>query len=223
MTTRGVVVMGKLPYPGRVKTRMCPPLRPEQSASLYRAFLLDVFHLVERSAPDAEHVFSCALFEGQELAEARAFASDSWKIVEQSGEGLGERIEDARSAAATDHVIVMGSDAPTMAEGRIAEAFAKLADHDAVFGPTEDGGYDLVGFAARQVALLEGIPWSTPDVMAATERAAARAGLAIAKLDPGYDVDHADELPRAYADAVRLERFCTASAIAALARTLAPD
>lgn len=214
MTTRAVVVMGKLPRPGRVKTRMCPPLTPENAAHLYGAFLADVFAYVDRETNE-RRVFSCALTEGDTIDEARALAPAGWDVAAQSGEGLGARIEDARVRGAADYVLVLGSDAPTMAPGRIRAAFAALAKHDAVFGPTEDGGYDLVGFAGPQPALLQDIPWSTPEVMAATERAAGAAALKIAKLEVGYDVDRAEDLERALADAKRLERVHTRRAIEA--------
>ncbi len=214
MTTRAVVVMGKLPRPGRVKTRMCPPLTPERAAHLYRAFLADVFAYVDGETND-RRVFSCALADGDTIDEARALAPAGWGVVAQAGDGLGARIEDARRQGAADHVLVLGSDAPTMAPGRIRAAFAALTEHAAVFGPTEDGGYDLVGFDGPRPALLEGIPWSTPEVMAATQRAAAAADLEIAKLSVGYDVDRAEDLERALADAKRLGRVHTARAIAA--------
>ncbi len=214
--TRAVVVMGKIPRAGRVKTRLCPPLTGAQAATLYRAFLADVFAFVEADAPDARHVFSCALAEGDTLTAARALAPRRWEVVAQRGDGLGARIAHARDMGAATRVVILGSDAPTMAPGRLGLAFEALETHDAVFGPTEDGGYDLIGLAGPHAALLEGIPWSTPDVMAATERAADGAELAIVKLDVGYDVDRAEDLDRALADARRLGRVHTARAIEGL-------
>ena len=41
MTSTAIVIMAKVPYPGQVKTRLCPPLSPGQAAGLYRAFLFD--------------------------------------------------------------------------------------------------------------------------------------------------------------------------------------
>lgn len=220
---RGVVVMGKVPRAGRVKTRLCPPLTVAQAATLYRAFLADVFAFVDAERVDARRVFSCALGDGDTIEDARLLVPAGWDVVEQTSGGLGERIAHARAIAEAEHVVVLGSDAPTMAPGRIAEAFAALETHDAVCGPTEDGGYDLIGFAAEHRALLVDIPWSTPEVMAATEHAAARARLAIAKLALGYDVDRAEDLVRAHADAERLGRRHTAAAIAATLASRASD
>lgn len=214
MRLTAVVVMGKLPVPGRVKTRMSPPLSPAQAAELYRSFLFDVFQLV--AASDVERrVFHCG---GDDLEAARALAPDDWDVVLQSPGGLGERIDEARRVGDAERVVVLGSDAPTMPVERIREAFERLEDHRAVFGPTEDGGYDLVGFSGPAPELLEGIPWSTEKVMAETEAAAARANIPIAKLSVGYDVDHADDLERTLADARTLGRTHT---IAAIERVLA--
>ena len=220
--TTAVVVMGKVPRPGRVKTRMCPPLSGEQAAELYRAFLLDVFHLVESAtAADTRRVFHCA---ADDPEAARSLAPEGWIVVLQSEGDLGARIDEARRAGEADRVVIVGSDAPTMPAARLADAFEALASHRAVFGPTEDGGYDLVGFAGAAPALLDGIPWSTGGVMAATRAAAERAGISIATLSVGYDVDHAEDLERTLADARALGRTRTADAIARVLATLpSPD
>jgi rSAM/selenodomain-associated transferase 1 len=219
MNARTVVVMGKLPEPGRVKTRMCPPLSPEQAASLYEAFLLDVFHLVESASSGARRVFHCA---SDDLEAARVLAPSEWDVVLQRGGTLGERIEEARVVGDAERVVILGSDAPTMPAVRIGEAFDRLADHRAVFGPTEDGGYDLVGFAGAAPELLDGIPWSTGRVMAETRAAAVRHDIAIATLTVGYDVDHAHDLLRTLEDARRLRRSHTTAAIERVLATL-PD
>jgi rSAM/selenodomain-associated transferase 1 len=186
---RAVVVMGKVPRPGEVKTRLAPPA---MAAQLYRAFLADVLEQVEEPG-----VFACA---GGTIEEARALAPNDWRVVLQRGDDLGARIENARSDANANAVVILGSDAPMMPRARIAEAFEALARVRAVFGPTSDGGYYLIGMTGPCPELLTDMPWSTDQVMAETRARARRAGIAIAELEPGYDLDEPADLVRALED-----------------------
>jgi len=67
-------------------------------------------------------------------------------------------------------------------------------------GPTEDGGYYLLGVSRPAWALLEEIPWSTSEVARVTRERAARAGISLAELEAWYDVDDEETLRRALAD-----------------------
>src|SRR5574342_658697 len=51
-----VAIMVKQPLAGGVKTRLCPPLRPEQAADLYRCFLVDKLAQVRRAAAAAPYL-----------------------------------------------------------------------------------------------------------------------------------------------------------------------
>lgn len=220
MRARAVVVMGRLPRPGQVKTRLAKRVGDEAAARLYQAFLLDVFDVVDAAVGGgAARIFSCALAPDEGIAAAEALAPAGWSAVAQGPGDLGERVAEAHQQGAALAVVVIGSDAPTMPPARIGAAFARLeAGADAVFGPTSDGGYDLIGLCGAQPALLTGIPWSTAGVMAATRQAAARAHLAIEELEVGYDIDHFEDLARALTDASQPASPArrTAAAIAAL-------
>ena len=224
---RAVVVMGKLPKPGRVKTRLtrssaadAESVSAERAAALYRAFLLDTFRLVDRACgADVGRVFACALKTDDSMAEAESLVPAGWTVTAQAGEGLGERIEHARASGAATHVLVMGSDSPTLPEDRLTEAFDALAHAaapSAVVVPTEDGGYALIGFAGPAGVLVEDIPWSTEAVMAATRRAASKAGVQLVELEPAYDIDHPEDLDRAARDADPDRHPATVAALAQL-------
>ena len=201
---RAVVVLGRLPVAGRVKTRLTKAVTPAQAALLYRAFLLDVFDVVSKAQAKLTFTatFSCALSEGETIDQAQALTPKGWGALAQCDGDLGARIAQAQAEAhkGAEHVLILGSDAPHMDPERIVEAFSALESHDAVCGPTSDGGYDLIGLAGPQPALLTGIPWSTEEVMDATRRAAQASGLTIAELSEGYDLDHPDDLDRLLLD-----------------------
>ena len=46
MNKRAIVIAAKLPLPGKVKTRLSPPLSLNQSAQLYKCFLVDTINIV---------------------------------------------------------------------------------------------------------------------------------------------------------------------------------
>lgn len=194
---RAIVVMGKPPRAGSVKTRLGRAIGMDRAAEVYAAFLADVFAMVDRVELDLERVFACALEPGQPLEIASQLAPRSWRAVAQRGNDLGEKIEAARADVFADRVVILGSDSPAMPPSRIEDAFLALeTGADAVFGPTEDGGYDLIALPGPRPALLAGIPWSTPEVMAATRRAALQVNLQIVELGLGWDVDELEDLAR---------------------------
>ncbi len=196
---RAIVVMGRLPAPGKVKTRLAAALGEAQAARLYEAFLLDVFDLVERAriGSRAQVFFSVAVSAPEELELAAAMVpGPAWRVFAQQGDTLGEKIEHTRAKTGARHTVIIGSDAPAMPESRLEEAFAALAsaDWDVVCGPTLDGGYDLIAFAGPFPGLLEAIPWSTNAVMSSTRSAAERIGCRLLALEQGRDVDELADL-----------------------------
>lgn len=198
-----IVVMGKVPRAGEVKTRLAPP---HLAVEMYRAFLADTFDLAGGG------VFACA---ARDLEEAGGLAPPGWRTILQRGKDLGDRIAAAQADAGGGPVVIIGSDAPMMPRERISQAFEALKTHRAVFGPASDGGYYLIGMTGPCPELLRDIPWSTDQVMSATRARAKEAGIAIAELEPGYDLDEPADLIRALAD-LRLPPKSRAAILAAV-------
>jgi len=190
---RALAIFAKTPLPGRVKTRLTPPLSPGQSADLYRCMLLDI---LERTA--ALRVDTIVCYEGSE--EFFREAAPDATLMHQSAGGLGTRLEQAFDALANlgyGPCVVIGSDAPDLPLSFIEEAFGRLGQgSDAVFGPAEDGGYYLVGVRGGYGSLFREIPWSTGNVLRASLEQAKVSGLSAAILPPWYDVDSYVDLLR---------------------------
>jgi len=186
----GIGLFAKPPVPGRVKTRLTPPLSPEEAADLYRAFLEDLAAMLEADPAWDWLVYSTDP-RGQETAwGAGAPRPRAWR--EQRGEDLGARMEAALGELLDEGrpaALLLGSDHPTVGAGRIREALDALGGADVVFGPTTDGGYDLVGLSRPAPGLFHEVPWSTPRVLVATLDRAEALGLRPALLSPWYDVD----------------------------------
>jgi len=189
-----LVVMCKAPVAGRVKTRLMPQYSAEAAADLHASMARTVvararglFEEVVVAADDPAHPF----FDTLDVAVA-------WQ-----GEGsLGERMAGLllqASSEGAEHVMFVGTDSPHMPATRLAEAADLLASHDVVFGPVEDGGYDLVAVAGNYPQLFEGIDWGTSAVLRQSLLRAESLGLVVGLLALSFDVDSADDLKRAMA------------------------
>jgi len=191
-----VAIMAKAPRPGEVKTRLCPPLAPEEAADLARAFVLDA---VERVAGVDRSAVVIAFAPAEAAGEFRALAPGV-SLIPQRGGDLGERMagvfEDLQAAGAR-RVVLMGTDAPTLPRAHVDEAVRRLAgDADVVLGPSEDGGYHLIGLGAPHPELFRDMAWSTPAVLAETRARARIRGLRVAELPAWFDVDTGLDLER---------------------------
>lgn len=191
---RALFVVAKQPAAGQTKTRLCPPLRAEQAAALYAAFLADTLDIMRRVQGVRRAI--AYLPEGAE-AYFRKLAPEMDLLLQQ-GETLGERLDQLITqalAAGATQVVVMDSDSPTLPPAYVAQAFDLLGgDADAVFGPCHDGGYYLVGMKRPLPALLREVQMSTRSVLADTLAIAQRESVHVALLPPWYDVDTGEEL-----------------------------
>jgi uncharacterized protein len=227
---RGVcalAVMTKVPQAGRVKTRLVPPLTPEEAAELNRCFLQDTATAIAiacscRPAGDVskmqfEHAgasrsvaatAACGIAVytpiGAESAYSGILPTD-FSLLPQRGDKFGERlyfaVEDLFKCG-FDSVCLIDSDSPTVPAENFAEAVELLrASNDrVVLGPSDDGGYYLIGVKKPHRHLFEEIDWSTERVLNQTIEHATQMGLEVQLLPTGYDVD----------DGASLHRLCNA-------------
>jgi rSAM/selenodomain-associated transferase 1 len=186
-----VGVFVKEPRPGAVKTRLSPPLSKTEAAAFYRAALEET---VERlmTGPWQTWLF----YAGEEDFFARSFPD--LPRHPQRGDDLGKRMAGALELLQADGgpALLVGSDSPDLPLSLVAEALRMLQTADAVAAPAADGGYVLVGARKPAPQLFADIPWSTPEVLAASRRRAAQLGLDWRELPGWEDVDDWDALCR---------------------------
>ena len=185
-----LAVIAKRPLAGRVKTRLCPPLRPEQAAAVAAAALDDTLDAVRGA--DATH--RVVVLDGAPWP-----ALDDFTVVPQHGAGLDDRLAHAfdDAAAATGlPVLLVGMDTPQVTPGLLDEAAALLLREgtDAVLGPAADGGWWALGLRRPDAALLRGVPMSTGETGAAQLARLRAHGLAVTLLPVLRDVDTAADL-----------------------------
>ena len=99
--------------------------------------------------------------------------------------------------AATPRVVVMNSDGPTLPLTCLTDAFRALEDGaDVTLGPSDDGGYYLIGMKQPAPRLLREVQMSTPRVLRDTLMLADEESLRVALLPAWYDVDDLASLLR---------------------------
>lgn len=190
---RALAIFAKTPLPGQVKTRLTPPLSPEQGADLYRCMLLDTVARV-RALPVDTFIF----YHGDQQFFREA--APGVELIPQHDSCLGGRLENAFAALTSmgySARVVIGTDAPDLPVPFIEDAFSLLEKgNDAVFGPAEDGGYYLVALGGAHGDVFRDIPWSGPQVLERSLERARQARLVTALLPSWYDVDGYEDLRR---------------------------
>lgn len=194
-----LIVFAKTPEPGAVKTRLTGLLSEAEAARLYDAFLRDSLDAYGR-LPAAVRLYltpaSAPLPDG--------LAPESVSVHVQRGDGLGERMLAAfveTFVAGYERVVVIGTDHPTLPLAFVERAFEELATPLAtVLGPSDDGGYYLLGMNEVYPQLFRGMTYSHAEVFADTLRRAHDTPASVSVLPPWYDVDTPDALRRLAAD-----------------------
>ncbi len=189
-----LAVMAKAPRPGKVKTRLAPPLTLEQSAALNICFLKDT---TENIAGVTAGGRAAGLISYTPVGDEALFSGilpASFVLVAQRGDGFGERLLAAAEdilACGFGAVCLIDSDSPTVPAAAFEQAVDELArpGDRVVLGPSHDGGYYLIGLKRAHREPFAGISWSTSTVYAETVAACAAAGLDMVELPLWYDVD----------------------------------
>jgi uncharacterized protein len=152
-----VIVVAEEPAPDRVDDWLSPPLRPQQAAQVAEAALADTLDVVA-AAPVTHRVLALDGAPGDWLPIG-------FRVFGQRGGGLDERIAAAFAdayAVAPLPMVLIGCDTPQVTVDMLGDAVASLesGEADAVFGPSTDGGFWMLGLRRPDRSLLAGVPMS---------------------------------------------------------------
>lgn len=191
--------MTKAPQAGRVKTRLTPPLTHEEAAALNVSFLQDTARAISEAGKQTRGVgvFTPA---GADAAYG-GILPDHFYLIAQRGDGFGERLN-----AAVDDLLHVGfaacclidSDSPTVTADAFNSAARELLRKEdrIVIGPSDDGGYYLIGMRRLHSRIFDQIDWSTEHVLAQTIERAREIGIEPLMLPTFYDIDDRATLRR---------------------------
>ena len=188
-----VVILIKLPGHLPVKTRLWPVLGEAGARDFFRecvaktvacAQMLTHTPVVAYSPPDADP--------REDLPAVRHV---KWLPVE--GADGGACLENALAAADEDRpLLALGGDAPDLPVSRLVDALESLATHDAVFVPTGDGGFSLLGLRHPVPGIAEGFRYGEADAIGVLREFLTSRGLKSALLEPWPDIDTPEDLKR---------------------------
>jgi len=190
-----IIIFGRYPRPGRVKTRLIPALGPAGAAELQRELtektLEKVMKLASNRNIDVEF-----RYEGDRKGRMRRWLGTDVDFSEQGPGDLGRRMHNAFMDAFRQgcrRVVLLGTDIPDLKTDHLSEAFEALREKNLVLGPSSDGGYWLMGLR-KSFDLFEGVEWGTGKVLEQSLALAKGKGLDSYQLETLRDLDTVEDL-----------------------------
>jgi uncharacterized protein len=182
----------KYPERGAVKTRLANTLGDDLTYELYQCFLADISAMTRRIK--AQTIIS---YSGPKNVSFSDFPGI--QCLRQRGKNIGERMHGAFLdvfAQGFERCVLTGSDSPDLPAGLVNDAFDKLKSVDVVLGPSEDGGYYLIGCKQHSLrqSIFHDINWSTAGVFPETVKRIVDSGLKFSPLPQRPDIDELDDL-----------------------------
>ena len=190
-----IILFGRYPRPGKVKTRLIPALGPAGAAELQRCLTEKTLKTVTKVATE-NGIDIEFRFDGGGEGGLRRWLGKAPAFTRQGSGDLGERMQDAFIDAFRQgcrRVVLLGTDIPELKTDHLREAFSRLIDKDLVLGPSTDGRYWLMGLR-RPLDLFRGIEWGTGKVLEQTLTLDNGDGLAVFQLETLRDLDTVDDL-----------------------------
>jgi hypothetical protein len=196
MRADALVVMLRSPEPGAVKTRLCPPLAPDEAVGLYKALVKDTFRNI--SLVDNADLFA-AVTQPLSSKTIADIIPHKVAVTIQEGDDLGERLYNIFKSLFLrkySRIAVIGSDSPDLPTAYIDDAFSRLRlnQGSVVLGPALDGGYYLIGMDSLRKEPFEGVAWGTASVLSETLSTLESAKIDTTLLNAWYDIDLPQDL-----------------------------
>ena len=184
-----VIVFAKNIILGKVKTRLAKTIGDNEAFNVYRLLV----EITERETMKMENCDVHIYFSDIVL---KALWPDTMKFV-QRGNDLGERMMNAFDdsfKSGYKNVIGVGSDLPDLSAEIMTEGLRSLETNDTVFGPSEDGGYYLIGMKKLIPQIFIDKEWSTETLLDVTKSELNELGYSCKLLIELNDVDTLDDL-----------------------------
>jgi rSAM/selenodomain-associated transferase 1 len=189
-----ILVFVRFPERGMIKSRLSKDLNEDIVLRLYKNFVFDILNTLKRG----KHFLKICFHPPDSKEKISDWLGEVLPYMPQKGRDLGERMKNAFIDTFSDgfsKVILIGSDIPDLTITIINRAF-ELDMHDAVIGPSADGGYYLIGFKKSTFLpdIFEGIKWGTEKVFERTMEILRGRKYLVQILPQWQDVDRLDDL-----------------------------
>lgn len=178
-------VFFRIPAPGKVKKRLAIEIGEDSALEAYKSMLKATINNVSM----LQSIDIYGFYDG--ILRDNTFMETS-SLIPQKGSDLGERMLNAIKQLLTSgygKVSLIGADSPDLPLSYIKDAFVKLDSSDLVIGPSEDGGYYLIGMKKPFENIFKNIKWGCNNVLKDTISIANNAGISYLLLPQWYDID----------------------------------
>ncbi|MBS1538091.1 MAG: TIGR04282 family arsenosugar biosynthesis glycosyltransferase [Bacteroidetes bacterium] len=191
-----IIIFGRYPHAGKVKTRLAATIGDVNAANLYRVWTEHTFQQLTPLLSDCSVCFYCSDSDDLQLVH-EWITPFGFTVSAQSGTSLGERMKNAfysEFQQEAERVIIIGTDAPDTSSEILELSISALDTADIVIGPALDGGYYLLGMNSLHEDLFVDIPWSTDSVLQSTIEKAVSNKLSVHLLPVLRDIDTLEDL-----------------------------
>ena len=191
--TKVLLIFIKNPEAGKVKTRLAKSIGDDKALQVYKELLEKTISVAKRTDVRRQVWYSSFIDYEDEIT------TDKFEKYLQSGSNLGERMKNAFQQVfeeGVERAVIIGSDCPSLNKKIVKNAFDRLKEKDLVIGPSEDGGYYLLGMNRYYETLFEDIEWSTESVLESTLQKAESNRLKVFQLPILNDIDNLEDLKR---------------------------
>ena len=199
MNKNAILIFVKYPQQGFVKTRLAAVIGKEHATALYKCFLDDLFKTLERLTFQK---IVCYTPDGSKTLSYFSIRK-SYIYMPQHGRDLGERMVHAFENGfdmGFSKLLLIGSDTPNLPGLIFQTAFAALDQNSTVLGPSNDGGYYLIGFSKKTFSksFFQNVTWSSDQVLAQTIAKLEKFSKSYLLLEEFIDVDDINDLKQIF-------------------------
>lgn len=197
-STVAIGIICKTPAAGLCKTRLSPPLAPEDCAGLSACFIRDLANTIAEVAAQGGAVPYAVYTPIGSEESLRTLLPRDFRLQPQVEGGFGVRLRTGLSNlldAGHAGAILVNSDSPTLPAAILREAVHAVREKGAVvLSPALDGGYTLIGVSEIRDELFDDMPWSTSDVYRLTVERVRQIDRVLINVPGWYDIDDARSL-----------------------------
>ena len=187
--SKRIIIMARPAELGKVKSRLAATLGAEKTLTVYK-------HLLQHTISTAEKSGHSIIIWWSELPNDYLIIPHKLQIGELLGDRMHQAFEFEFNLNQSEKVVMIGTDCPDLTTTILEEAFNALEEKNVVLGPSEDGGYYLIGMNGFHPELLQEIEWSTEKVLEQTIEKCKKYKKTFALLPTLNDIDNEEDLRR---------------------------
>lgn len=162
---QALIIFARNPVRGKVKTRLAATMGDDKALSIYQSLLEHTVQITQQLPCD------CYVFYADGISKNDVWPDDLYLKKNQEGKDLGQRMLhafDTLFQQGYQKIIIIGTDCFELSSSILLDAFTALDEKEVVIGPSEDGGYYLLGMRQFFPFLFEEKAWSTDSVYSST-------------------------------------------------------